>query len=60
MKQKLKHITLLSISLILAGGLIVSPSMAADKIIKIGTLFPLTGPCALAGQTLPGIGGHCC
>ncbi|MCG8565707.1 MAG: ABC transporter substrate-binding protein [Desulfobacterales bacterium] len=24
--------------------------MAAEKVIKIGTLFPLTGPCALAGQ----------
>ncbi len=50
MKQGLKRIALLSIGLILAAGLMVSPSMAADKIIKIGTLFPLTGPCALAGQ----------
>ncbi|HOO63228.1 MAG TPA: ABC transporter substrate-binding protein [Synergistaceae bacterium] len=25
-------------------------AFAADKVIKIGTLFPLTGPCALAGQ----------
>ena len=26
------------------------PCAAAEKIIKIGTLFPLTGSCALAGQ----------
>jgi branched-chain amino acid transport system substrate-binding protein len=25
-------------------------AMAADKVIKIGTIFPLTGPVALAGQ----------
>ena len=25
-------------------------AFAADDVIKIGTLFPLTGPCALAGQ----------
>lgn len=23
---------------------------AEEKVLKIGTLFPLTGPCALAGQ----------
>lgn len=27
-----------------------APGFAADKVIKIGTLFPLTGTCALAGQ----------
>ena len=27
-----------------------SAAFAADKVIKIGTLFPLTGPCAVAGQ----------
>ena len=26
------------------------PSMAQEKVIKIGTIFPLTGPVALAGQ----------
>ncbi|MHC1728925.1 MAG: ABC transporter substrate-binding protein [Syntrophobacteraceae bacterium] len=26
------------------------PANAADKVIKIGTIFPLTGPVALAGQ----------
>jgi len=50
MKHRLKHLFLLGISLILAVGLMAAPSFAADKIIKIGTLFPLTGPCALAGQ----------
>jgi branched-chain amino acid transport system substrate-binding protein len=45
-----KRIALLGAGLILAGGLMAAPSMAADKVIKIGTLFPLTGPCALAGQ----------
>lgn len=28
----------------------MSPSLAAEKVIKIGTLFPLTGPVATAGQ----------
>ncbi len=28
----------------------MSPSIAAEKVIKIGTLFPLTGPVATAGQ----------
>jgi len=32
--------------LVLFGG----QTYAADKVIKIGTLFPLTGACALAGQ----------
>lgn len=32
--------------LVLATG----PSMAQEKVIKIGTIFPLTGPVALAGQ----------
>ncbi len=27
-----------------------SPALAAEKVIKIGTLFPLTGPVATAGQ----------
>lgn len=31
-------------------GLLCTPALAKEKIIKIGTLFPLTGPCALAGQ----------
>lgn len=28
----------------------LSPTLAAEKVIKIGTLFPLTGPVATAGQ----------
>lgn len=31
-------------------GIKAEPGMAAEKIIKIGTIFPLTGPVALAGQ----------
>ena len=31
-------------------GAMVGVGVAADKVIKIGTLFPLTGPCATAGQ----------
>ncbi|RCK73391.1 MAG: Branched-chain amino acid ABC transporter, amino acid-binding protein [Candidatus Ozemobacter sibiricus] len=28
----------------------MAPAAAEEKVLKIGTLFPLTGPCALAGQ----------
>jgi branched-chain amino acid transport system substrate-binding protein len=31
-------------------GLSGGTAVAKDRVIKIGTLFPLTGPCALAGQ----------
>lgn len=31
-------------------GLFCMPALGKEKVIKIGTLFPLTGPCALAGQ----------
>ena len=34
----------------LAVGLFCGQAWAKEKIIKIGTLFPLSGPCALAGQ----------
>ena len=27
-----------------------SCALAAEKVLKIGVLFPLTGPCATAGQ----------
>ncbi len=50
MKNGLKRISFLGLGLMLAAGLITTPAFAADKVIKIGTLFPLTGPCALAGQ----------
>jgi branched-chain amino acid transport system substrate-binding protein len=32
------------------GGALSSGCWAQDKVIKIGTLFPLTGPCAVAGE----------
>ena len=50
MKILLKRVLFLSIGLILAVGLTAGPAFAADKVIRIGTLFPLTGSCALAGQ----------
>ena len=31
-------------------GLAPGPALAQEKVIKIGTIFPLTGPVALAGQ----------
>ena len=31
-------------------GTLAGAAFAEDKVIKIGTLFPLTGPCAVAGQ----------
>ena len=40
-----KLLVTLFIVALLSGG-----AFAAEKVIKIGTLFPLTGPCALAGQ----------
>ena len=38
------------LTLVIVVGMISSPVYAGDKVIKIGTLFPLTGSCALAGQ----------
>ncbi|WP_024334818.1 ABC transporter substrate-binding protein [Desulfotignum balticum] len=49
MRQIIKRMIILS-AVVLMGGLMGSPAIAADKVIKIGTLFPLTGSCALAGQ----------
>ncbi len=50
MTYKFKRILILGLGLILTLGLTAIPAAAGDKVIKIGTLFPLTGPCALAGQ----------
>lgn len=50
MKIVLKRIVFLGIGLIFTLGLMAVPSSAEEKVIKIGTLFPLTGSCALAGQ----------
>jgi branched-chain amino acid transport system substrate-binding protein len=49
MRQVIKRMIVLS-AVLLISGLMGSPAIAADKVIKIGTLFPLTGSCALAGQ----------
>jgi branched-chain amino acid transport system substrate-binding protein len=38
------------VSLVVGFGPTADPSVAQEKIIKIGTLFPLTGPVATAGQ----------
>jgi branched-chain amino acid transport system substrate-binding protein len=35
---------------VLFGGVFAGAGLAAEKVIKIGTLFPLSGPCATAGQ----------
>jgi branched-chain amino acid transport system substrate-binding protein len=32
------------------GGALASAAGAQEKVIKIGTLYPLTGPCAVAGE----------
>lgn len=45
-----KTIVLMVLAAVLALGFGTPAAMAAEKVIKIGTLFPLTGPCALAGQ----------
>ncbi|MEA3508416.1 MAG: ABC transporter substrate-binding protein, partial [Synergistota bacterium] len=31
-------------------GFAAGTALAAEKVLKVGTLFPLTGPCATAGQ----------
>lgn len=45
-----KSIFILLLVVILMIGLLSGIVSAEEKIIKIGTLFPLTGSCALAGQ----------
>lgn len=35
---------------VLLGGVLAGAGLAEEKVIKIGTLFPLTGPVATAGQ----------
>ena len=42
--------TLVLLSALVGLGLFAGPSSAADKVIKIGTLYPLTGAVATAGQ----------
>jgi branched-chain amino acid transport system substrate-binding protein len=41
---------LIAVAVTLILGVAPAPTLAQEKIIKIGTIFPLTGPVALAGQ----------
>jgi branched-chain amino acid transport system substrate-binding protein len=41
---------LVAVAVTLMLGVAPAPTLAQEKIIKIGTIFPLTGPVALAGQ----------
>ncbi|GAB4112474.1 MAG: ABC transporter substrate-binding protein [Candidatus Caldatribacteriota bacterium] len=45
-----KKVCLFLLLVLLAFSLLGNSIFAEEKIIKIGTLFPLTGPCALAGS----------
>ncbi|BBO66250.1 branched-chain amino acid ABC transporter substrate-binding protein [Desulfosarcina alkanivorans] len=45
-----KAMVLMLLTAALAVGFAGTTVLAGEKVIKIGTLFPLTGPCALAGQ----------
>ena len=47
---RIKPWFLLGVAVCLLLGIAAGPSFAQEKVIKIGTLFPLTGPVALAGQ----------
>jgi branched-chain amino acid transport system substrate-binding protein len=46
----MKRTVVLCLIAVLALGLLGGAAIAEEKIIKIGTVFPLTGPVALAGQ----------
>lgn len=46
----MKRTVVLCLITVLALGLCCGAAIAEEKIIKIGTVFPLTGPVALAGQ----------
>ena len=49
--MQLRKRSTIAVLLVLALSLMVCPSaFAADKVIKIGVLFPLTGPAAVSGQ----------
>lgn len=39
-----------SVLSLVMGGALATSAWAQEKVIKIGTIFPLTGPCAVAGQ----------
>jgi branched-chain amino acid transport system substrate-binding protein len=49
-KSRIKPWFLVAVAAFILLGIAPSPAPAQDKVIKIGTIFPLTGPVALAGQ----------
>lgn len=49
-KLPVKTFLVLTFVVFMVFGILSGVVFADEKIIKIGTLFPLTGPCALAGQ----------
>jgi branched-chain amino acid transport system substrate-binding protein len=49
-KSRMTIWLLVAVAVTLVLGVAPAPTLAQEKIIKIGTIFPLTGPVALAGQ----------
>ena len=49
--MQLRKRSTIAVLMVLTLSLIIcSSALAADKVIKIGVLFPLTGPAAVSGQ----------
>ena len=49
-KSRMTIWLLVAVAVTLTLGVAPAPTLAQEKVIKIGTIFPLTGPVALAGQ----------
>ena len=49
-KSRMTIWLLVAVAVTLMLGVAPAPTLAQEKVIKIGTIFPLTGPVALAGQ----------
>lgn len=49
-KSRMTIWLLVAVAVTLVLGVAPAPTLAQEKVIKIGTIFPLTGPVALAGQ----------
>jgi branched-chain amino acid transport system substrate-binding protein len=49
-KSRMTIWLLIAVAVTLMLGVAPAPTLAQEKVIKIGTIFPLTGPVALAGQ----------
>jgi branched-chain amino acid transport system substrate-binding protein len=49
-KSRMTIWLLVAVAVTLILGVAPAPTLAQEKVIKIGTIFPLTGPVALAGQ----------